>query len=347
MQNETTNWDAIARYLAGEGSAEEQAAVRRWLADHPDDARVVGALDGVLSRLKPDADFGRSIDVEAALASVNARRSRPELRVVRGPASRIREVGAARRSRWMPYAAAAAAAAVLFVGAREFADRRSSATGAPTVAARTLTTPAGGRDSVLLPDGTRVTLGPGSALTMAEGFGESERRVSLTGDAFFTVVHDDAKPFIVTANGATIRDIGTAFVVHSDSSGVRVAVTEGIVEVNSTGRPSTTLNAGDAAAVSPTGDVSTQRGVGAADDLAWVTGRLVFRDAALTEVSEDLRRWYGVTLNIPEPALRRRLYTGSFQGDSLGSVLDAIAAAVGATVQRQPGDTIVFRSLPR
>ncbi len=329
------NWEAIARYLAGESPAEEQAAVRRWLAEHPDDARTIAALDDVLGRvtLAPAS----SVDVEGALARVKARREQPELKVVRGGAKA--DPFQPRRFNWIPIVAAAG---IILVAGLWTATNVSNRTPPTTIAARTLLTPVGGRDSLILPDGSHVVLGPGSSLIMQEGYGQSERRVSLRGEAFFTVIHDTAKPFVVAANGVEIRDVGTAFVVHSDVGETRVAVTEGVVDLNAHGRVET-LRAGDAASIPPDGNIRAQRGVGADDDLAWTTGRLVFRDAPLADVAEDLKRWYGVSLDIRDPALRNRPFSGEFKGDSLASVLKIISSALGATMERR-GDTVLVRA---
>jgi transmembrane sensor len=327
MSSETTNWEAVARYLAGESPAEEQAAVRQWLADHPADAKAFAALDDILARAALKPELARGIDVEAALARVNTRR---------------REIIPLRRRQldWVPLAAAAGILLAATLWWRTSATREAPVT---TIAARTLTTPVGGRDSLVLPDGSQVILGPGSELTIAEGFGQGDRRVGVRGEALFTVVHDQRKPFVVAANGLEIRDVGTAFVVHSDGSGVRVAVTAGVVELAVPSHAVTTLEAGDAASVSPNGEVAAQRGVGADDDLAWTMGRLVFHDAPLSDVAEDLKRWYGVELDIRDAALRRRPLSATFQGDSLASVLTTIAKALGATIERR-GDTAVVRS---
>ena len=328
MSSETTNWEAVARSLAGESPADEQAAVRQWLADHPADARTVGALDDVLGRLASGADAEAGIDVEAALARVKARRD-------------ARVIPFRRSFNWVPIAAAAGI--VLAAGLWWSKSGIRPEPAVTTIAARTLKTPVGGRDSLVLPDGSQVMLGPGSELTMAEGYGQAERRVTLRGEALFTVVHDASKPFTVVANGAAIRDVGTAFVVHSDAGGVRVAVTEGVVELATGSADKTTLKAGDAASVSPAGALTAQRGVGAGDDLAWTRGKLVFRDAPLSEVSEDLARWYGVHLDIQDAALRRRPLSASFEGDSIRQVLDVISRALGASLERR-GDTVVVRS---
>jgi transmembrane sensor len=341
MSSETMNWETIARYLAGESQAEEQAAVRQWLAAHPADAQMIGALDDVLGPLTPGPESLAAIDVEAALAKSKARRATEP--ASSRPADQTRVLPFGRRSvNWIPIAAAAGI--VLVAGIWWSRPSSQPTTPVTTIASRTLTTPVGGRDSLVLPDGSQVMLGPGSSLVMAQGYGQTERRISLTGEAFFTVAHDAAKPFVVVANGAELRDVGTAFVVHSDGGGVRVAVTEGVVELTVGRQAATRLNAGDAASISPAGAVVAQRGVGARDDLAWTTGRLVFRDAPLTEVAEDLQRWYGVHLDIRDASLSRRPLSATFDGDSLGSVLQVISGALGATFERR-GDTIVMRSV--
>jgi transmembrane sensor len=336
MSSESTNWEAIARYLAGESPAEEHAAVRQWLAEHPADAKTVAALDDVLGRVTLAPVSG--IDVEAALARVKARRDQPDLKVERGGVRA--DPFQPRRFNWVPLVAAASVILVagLWTATRITGDK----TPPTTIAARTLVTPVGGRDSLVLPDGSQVVLGPGSSLIMQEGFGQSERRVSLRGEAFFTVMHDAAKPFTVVANGAEIRDVGTAFVVHSDVGETRIAVTEGVVDLQVRG-VTETLRAGDAATIPPDGAIRTARGVGVGDELAWTTGRLVFRDAPLSAVAEDLKRWYGVQLDIRDSALRRRPLSAEFHGDSLPNVLRVISAALGATMQRR-GDTVVVRS---
>jgi transmembrane sensor len=335
------DWDALARYLAGETADEETARVQAWLAAHPADDLLLGELDDALSGLTLGADPARGIDVEAALATVKSRRGK-DLRLHQG--AEARRMAATRPSyRWQPLAALAAAAAVIAI-ATVFL-KRSSDPGPErvTIAARTLTTPVGGRDSLVLPDGTQVILGPGSQLNIAEGYGQSVRKVSLRGEAMFTVTHDASKPFSVIANGTEIQDVGTAFVVHSDETGsVRVAVTQGVVDVR-TGARQTRIAAGNAVRDDAVGSIVTDAGINADDELAWTHGSLVFRDTPLREVAEDLRRWYGVRLDIRDSALARRPLSASFHGDSVDRVLNVIGLALGASIDRR-GDVAVVRS---
>jgi transmembrane sensor len=334
------NWDAVARYLAGESPAAERDIVQQWLASLPADSKLIAALDDALDGLTLGADATRGIDVEAALAKVKARRGQ-NAGTNNGRARTSYPIGTL--NRWPAYAAAAAL--VIAIGALAWRGRRP-ADDRTTIAARELTTPVGGRDSLVLPDGSQVILGPGSHLTIAAGYGQAARELSLRGEAYFNVTHDTSHAFVVRANSATIRDVGTAFGVHADSTGdVRVAVTSGAVELARAVPPSspTVLNAGDVGTVSAIGGIVAERGAATDDDLAWKRGKLIFKDATLAEVRDDVRRWYGIELAVRDSAVWRRHMTATFTDrDSIGSVLHTIALLLPATIERR-GTTAIVR----
>jgi transmembrane sensor len=334
----TINWDAVARYLAGESPAAERDIVQKWLASVPADSQLIAALDDALEGQMLGADATAGIDVEAALAKVKARRGLG----VGGARSRsVPSFGGRGANRWPAFAAAAAL--VIAIGALVWRGRGSTDE-TTTIAARELATPVGGRDSLVLPDGSQVILGPGSHLTIAAGYGQTERKLALRGEAYFDVKHDASHPFAVAAGGATIRDVGTAFAVHADASGdVRVTVTAGTVEFAGPGSSSTaTLNAGDVGTVSTSGRVLAERGAATDDDLAWRRGKLIFRDATMAEVRDDLRRWYGIELVMRDTAVLRRHVTATFTDrDAIGGVLNAIALLLPATIERRADSAIV------
>jgi len=318
MTGPTLDWDKLGRYLAGESSPEEAAAMRRWLDAHPSDAKFVAALDAAAT----NAAGAPSVDVEAALRKVKTRMhaAAPSPVVIS----------------WRRYAALAAAAAVLLVAGVLVTHRVPQTSRTTVVAARTYTTRVGERRDYLLNDGTQVTLGPASRLIVRG------RVAELFGEAYFSVAHDPARPFVVRAGGATIRDIGTEYTVHNDSGeAVRVVVSQGSVLLT-LGRDSVTLVRGDVGIVTPGGRLAANRGAATDDDLAWTLGRLVFRNASLPELTADLRRWYGVELRVTDTVLAQRHFTGSFAKESASRVVDVIALAFGAHVE-QRGDTAIIR----
>jgi transmembrane sensor len=330
----SVDWEALARYLAGESSAAESERIARWLAEHKADAELLAALDNAMSGLALRDIPG--VDVEAALGRVAARLEAPAAPLAFAPR---------RSGTWRAVAVLAAAAAVVFAARlvlERNGDRRATSAGA-TTAARTFATGVGKRDSVRLPDGGRVILGPASQLIVAAGYGQRMRVVELHGEAYFEVAHDTTHPFLVQAGDVTVRDVGTTFSVRNDSgTPVQVVVTGGSVMLRSSASADSgaLLAAGDIGTVQSNGHVVTEHGASTATYLAWMRDSLVFRDAPLTEVSNRLRRWYGVSLRVGDSALARRHLTMTFSGDPLDRVLRVIGLGLGADIERQ-GDTAI------
>ncbi|HEX8696458.1 MAG TPA: FecR domain-containing protein [Longimicrobium sp.] len=339
-RGEPADWEALARFLAGESPPEEADAVRAWLAEDPARRERLDALDRSLDRFawRAPAD----LDVEGALRRVRARMDEPGARAI--PLRRPRE-RQGRAAGWRPVLRAAAVAALLLIGPYLLWRMVRGERG--TSVARTYTTAVGERDSVRLPDGSRVLLGPGSRLTVAAGYGRGSRPVELAGEALFDVPHDASRPFTVRAGAARVRDLGTVFSVHSDpGEQVRVVVTAGSVALQPAASPQGTgvvLRGGDRAVLEPSGRIVPERAAATDDDLAWTRGRLVFRDAPLEQVASDLRRWYGVELRAGDAALAGRRLTASFAGEAPERVLEVVALALGAEVEMR-GDTAVLRA---
>jgi len=332
------DWETLARFLAGESPVREADAVRAWLARAPERQAVLGALDRALDHAAAPAPAG--VDVEAALRRVRARMDAPATPVI--PLRRPPSTRSALR-RWQAPALRAAAAVLLLIGGAFLFWRMTRGTpGSPALAV--YSTGIGARDSVRLPDGTRVLLGPESRLTLSGGYGERAREVALQGEAMFHVPHDAARPFVVRAGEARVRDIGTAFTVETDpAAGVRVVVTEGAVALRaaeSAGDEEMVLRRGERG-VLPRGGTTPERAAATDDDLAWTRGRLVFRDATLAEVSAELRRWYGMEVRADDPAVAERRLTASFQGEPRDQVVRVIGLALGARVSVR-GDTAVL-----
>ncbi|HXT15281.1 MAG TPA: FecR domain-containing protein [Gemmatimonadaceae bacterium] len=325
------DWDAVARFLAGESSPAEAAAVRAWLDANPRDRDLLARLDEVAVPLVTAND----VDVEAALARVHERmRTTPTLTVARGRG------WSSNRNRFLFVAAAAAAAAVI----AGVIIRPGMHTNAGV--ARTYATTTGQRDSVLLADGSRVTLGPRSTLVVPADFA-SHRSVQLTGDAFFDVHHDAANRFSVRVNGAVIEDVGTTFSIESDAvDATSVSVVSGSVRLrggNTAEAAGVVLAAGDRGDIDASGRTRVARQVVGADDVAWTSGKLVFRDAPLSQVAAELQRWYGVTLQADDSMMTRRHVTTTFNGESIDQALRILELTLDARIIRQ-GDSATIHS---
>ncbi len=340
------DWDAIGRYLAGESSAPEAEAVRAWLAARPADADLLARLDSAIASvaMRP----APRVDVEAALRQVRARRN--DTLVVSRTLLRQRIALRTIRRRVLGIPALAAAAAII-LALLTLWQLRVREEAAPTFAARTIETTVGQRDSLHLPDGSVIHVGPSSRLTVA-AYASDRREVNLEGEAFFDVRHDLSRPFVVRAGPAIVQDVGTAFLVDQiDTGSVRVVVTSGIVTLRGVGDPpdsAAELREGDIGELQPPPRrrVEVQRRAATPDDIAWTRGRLVFRDATLERVRTELRRWYGVELRVADASLAGRHLTAEFAGEPIDQVLRTIALALGAEVERR-SDTAIVRATRR
>jgi transmembrane sensor len=351
------DWDALARYQAGESPPDEAVAVARWLAAHPADAELLASLEESVGRSVPSLTGTGDPDVDAALQRVHMRMDADRPAPVLSLSTNRQAAATTRRSRWaIGGILAAAGIAALMVAVRR--DRPASDTGSVSgvrqvAAGGTFTTPVGVRDSVQLPDGSRALLAPSSRLVVSPAYGSGSRDVTLSGTARFAARHDSAAQFTVHAGTAIIRDVGTVFAVDApelaDKTGITVAVIEGIVSLQPTSasREPTLLRSGDKGELRPGDSVIVHRGAVTADDLAWARGALVYRSAPLDVVREDLHRWYGVELRVPDSTLAARRITATFDGASADRVLNTIAQVLGAEVERHGDTAVLRRAAPR
>jgi transmembrane sensor len=338
---QSADWEALARYLTGESPADERVRLEERLAAKPEDKALVAELGAMMQRMAVKSP--NDIDVEAALQKVKPRLHRPE--------DGIRDISRARKPdqrpiRWRMPVLALAAVAVLAIGVAGYLRSRPDRPAQPVVLASQMTaTGVGAIDSLTLPDGTRVTLGPLSSVTVVKGYGAGRREVELRGEAFFDVVHNASSPFTTRALGVIITDIGTSFAVRADSSiGVSVAVREGAVSLkraDTTTSSGVILGAGEFALLTPSGQTTTRAAT--EQDLAWMQGRLVFREAPMSEVSESFRRWYGIHLRLADASIAKRHLTATLSGETPEAALEIIGLSLGGTIERR-GDTAIVHA---
>src|SRR2546426_3366166 len=313
---------ALARYLDGSASPEDRAAVEAWIQTDPARRSAVGTLQAAW-----DTDarrLGAPYDVDAAWSRFESRYGGPK-----------------RSGRWNVAIAAAIFAALVGAGGAWWLDREARSV-AQAPAMREYATPRGRRAVLRLLDGTEITLNADSRLRAPVTFGDRRRDVYLEGEAYFRVVHDAARPFVVHTAGGTIRDVGTAFSVraYGDAVRERVAVVEGAVEL-----AATALRAGQVATRLRTGTVRVLRGASVSDEVAWTRGRLVFASVPLGEAAQALSRWYDLDVRVADPELARRPVTGSYGDEPVAQVLTLITAAVGARYEWQ-GRSVTISTLP-
>ncbi|MFC3652376.1 FecR family protein [Dyella humi] len=245
-----------------------------------------------------------------------------------------------RRHRF-PLAAAASIAAVALSGAVYFGWTHFAFGDTAQVYQSAL---AQNRDFIL-PDGTKVALGAASTLTMH--YGRDRRSVELRGgEAFFDVVHDNSRPFVVTAGDVSVHDIGTAFDVRRTGDRVTIAVTQGrvsIADLRATANRNTMLeaSAGQRVSFDPNAAGMTVGAIGAQQAAAWRDDRLEFIDEPLSVVIANLNRYAGKPMHIADADLNALSYTGTIRTDAIDSWVDALPQVFPLQVSKEPDRVIL------
>lgn len=221
----------------------------------------------------------------------------------------------------------------------------------------------GEQRSILLADGSRVTLNSRSAIGVELG---KHRRIIhlLRGEALFQVSHDPARPFDVYADGAVVRAIGTEFNVDIESSYAAVTVMEGQVAVMSGAQASLPVPTGAAQApgrqalqqfpapagalllgvaqrviITPGGIAHPQHVEDLSAITAWTRGQLVFESRPLGEVVDELNQYTAKRIVIQSSRLRLRKVTGVIQFDDPSSLLSFLADVPGVVIHKSGDGT--------
>lgn len=187
---------------------------------------------------------------------------------------------------------------------------------------------------VRLEDGSRVHLNVDSAVRVR--FRDGERRLELTrGEAFFDVAHDAARPFVVQADGARIRALGTKFDVRRQDGGVAVTLLQGSVQVSPEGGRGAVVLAPNQQALVAGGAVH-RTAADAARTTSWTTGRLVFRDTPLAAAVAEVNRYSDRKVELVGPGLGAQPVSGFFDVGDAESFARGVADFHDLSLTRAP-----------
>ncbi len=226
----------------------------------------------------------------------------------------------------------------------------------PQQAISSVVTPNGNRSKIVLPDGSQVWLNAGSKLDYDNvRFNQSLREVHLDGEAYFDVVKNPQKPFLVHTDNMQIRVLGTAFDVksYSEDKESETSLIHGSVEVTIPGRQEKfVLHPNEKIVVSnikaepkleklrkeraelkdPETIISIKKMNYLPEktisiETAWVENRLEFHSEKFSEVANKMERWFDVTITFSDKKLEDIVFTGPLPGESIVQALEALKFA--------------------
>jgi transmembrane sensor len=193
-------------------------------------------------------------------------------------------------------------AEVVKLDSRSLAYSVKAGNAAGPMAYNVLTTPRAGQYQVILPDGSHAWLNNLSSLRYPTTFRGKNRRVELTGEAYFEIAKDGSKPFIVGVNGEDVEVLGTSFniMAYIDEESTQTTLVSGTVRVKA-GQSAVTLRPDEQAKGSKAGDLKILEDVPSQDIISWKDGFFYFGRASFTEVMRQLSRWYDVDVRYEGP----------------------------------------------
>ncbi|MDR6784069.1 transmembrane sensor [Pedobacter africanus] len=189
-----------------------------------------------------------------------------------------------------------------------------------------LKTPRAGEYKMVLPDGTKVWLNASSTLRFPAGFNREERRVQLTGEAYFEVAHNKKLPFRVSFNDTEVEVLGTHFNISTFGNQSKTTLIEGSVKVTEAGKQQL-LKPGEEATVNE-GKVAIHK-TDTYKSIAWKEGTFYFQDDLMTDIMDQVLRWYNVEIIYKgKPGTKR--YSGNIRRQAtLKQVLEMLNAVSG------------------
>lgn len=221
-----------------------------------------------------------------------------------------------------------------------YSARNGGPHGEDVASLNVITIPRGGTYNLVLSDGTRIWLNSGSSLTFPSSFTESERRVKLSGEAYFEVAHN-GKPFKVITATQTVKVLGTHFNIeaYQDEEAVKTTLLEGSVQV--TNKNEKILLAPGQMSVNRETEHFQVKKANITEVMAWKDGLFIFDNESIAEVMRKAARWYDVEVHFQDKVDQKRLFGTVSRYKNIEELLDNIALA-GKIKYKIEGRRIIF-----
>lgn len=327
--------DLLARFLRGECTAEEQQRIHRWYEQIADKELQLDEAEKLLIR-------GRMLaKIRQALPSED------------GTARKHRHIGSRMLMKVAASVLLTAAVGLWLVSGEHLFDDGHRSENAQTSGEVIIENQTGDSRTCALPDGSTVRLEPSGRIWFSRKFSTGDREVYLSGKAFFDIVKEPARPFVVYSGTIATRVLGTSFFVDAtaDARKVEVKVITGKVSVfeippNGSGEyaDKSTSTGGNGVVLSPNQKVEYF-----IDGGHWVTGLVedpapvkamgketfsfVFSNTLIKDVLANINERYGIEVVTENEKILECTFTGDVSQMSLYDMLDLISNSIGSTYE--------------
>jgi transmembrane sensor len=196
---------------------------------------------------------------------------------------------------------------------------------------------------VVLEDGTRLAVNRNSSIRYKKRFGEGERKVFLSGEAWFDVARDTTRPFVIDAGAALVEVLGTSFNVsaYKENPVVEITVESGMVALSAkeNHKDLIVMKAGSGGTYHKSQKELTLVPSSDPNNISWKTRDLFFDGSSLQEVADLVNRVYDANMVIVNPDLLSCEITVTFNDQSLEAILKVLEMTLDLDIA-QSGDEI-------
>jgi ferric-dicitrate binding protein FerR (iron transport regulator) len=226
-------------------------------------------------------------------------------------------------------------------------DKRLGQMAAPMAMQQVVASP-GSRAHFTLPDQTEVWLNSGSMLEFPFNLSQqAQRKVKLTGQAYFKVARDEKHPFLVETEKLIIQALGTQFDVSNYAGDQQISSTleEGSIALLSLqGNEVARLRPGQEAVLDKVTNELAVSNVETMLTTSWKDGKLIFRNTSLANVTAQLERWFNCSIHVDSSLAKSELlYTATIQDETLGEVLKMIEISTSVQTKIEKREVYLYR----
>jgi len=309
----------LTRYLAGEYSRDEFDWVDRWVKISPENEKILDDLKKVWDGMDRVEDI-RSISIDEEWTSIEKRITESETDVsplkVKYRSERMKRFSLLRVAAGLAIIALTTFSAIYF---SRYSGYERVRTAIET-------------KEVELWDGSFVTLNANSQLKYPKKFDQKSRKLSLEGEAFFDVVPDKKRPFIINAGDIEVKVLGTSFNVNAyeENKSIIVLVSTGRVALSAVQQrnKSIVLDPGNMGTFLKSESSFVKEKEVNKNYLSWKTHKMDFSNETLGDVVEILKNVYHKNIILKDPGLENIRITVSFDNQSLEAVINVLEATL-------------------
>ena len=297
--------ELITRVLSGEAAADEKHQLEIWrtkTAENEKEYQAIAKLWNITESASGKADINLDKEWQVQNQKISGNKGRMI------SLNRVLQI---------------AAAVVMVFGLAFFLNQQIHTVATKTAEAEIT--------KVSLPDGTIISLNASSKITYDKDFGQTNRNISLKGEGFFDVASNKELPFVVQAQGASIRVVGTQFNIkaYKYQDQVKVTVIEGTVELYESKMPAkrTTLIAGETGVFVKKKKAIQKRAIHDINDISWKTKHIRFENTKLEDVITILNNTYHHNFELADHMKACRV-TVEFHDKDLAAVLKVLKSTL-------------------